>query len=159
MTTMNRNVLFANEIFATPKTMVSHATELDGCTMKTKQTAVIDGTLSNATIISVDDSPIKISALAVLRDCKIECHDLLVEGSFTGEIMAKGSVEVGDSALLQGTMHVAGTLLVNQLADTVEMTFVHVSPKKSAQAGESKASGNQVYQLKQSEQVELARVG
>lgn len=157
--TPNRNVLFTNEIFSAPKTMVSHATELDGGTLKIKQTGLIDGKLTDLVLVSSDDTPIKISALAVLENCKIECNDLLIEGSFTGEIKAKGNVEFGDSALVQGILHVGGTLLVNKLADAVDMKIVHFSPKKSEQAVESKASGHQVYQLKPSDAVDIARAG
>lgn len=141
---MSRNILFKDETFANPKTMISEHTELDGCNMKSKLGALIDGKLNNVIVTSSDDSPIKISALAVLTGCVINCTDLLIEGSFTGKINAKGSVELGESALVEGEASIEGTFVCSPLADSVDLKLIHPSPKKLAHDGESRTAASNV---------------
>lgn len=63
---MKRNVLFNDDAFSNPRTILSQHTEIEGGLLKVKMAGLIDGKLTSVSIISSDDSPIKISALAVL---------------------------------------------------------------------------------------------
>ena len=146
---MSRNILFKDDAFQSPNTMVSEHSEFEGASMKTKLVALIDGKLSKTTITSTDGSPIKISALAVLTDCIINCNDLLIEGSFTGQIIATGNVELGESALVQGEASIYGTFVCSPLADCVDMRLSHPSPQRVASAMDSKpAVAPGIYDLK-----------
>ena len=157
--TMSRNILFADDVFAKPKTMLSEYLELEGCTMRTNQVALIDGKLTDVTIISADNTPIKISALAVLTNCKIHCTDLLIEGQFSGEINAMGNIELGESAHVEGTAKVSGSLVISPLAEAVELKISHSSAKKAALVQETKPAPTSVYQLKSDQAMTLARAG
>lgn len=129
---MNRHVLFPSTTFDQPLTLVSEHTQLVAGTLKTSLTALIDGRLTDVHIECTDDTPIKISALATLVNCTIDCNDLLIEGAFSGEIKARGHVELGDSAQFQGNVTVGGQLLVSHLADAVDMRILRASAKASA---------------------------
>lgn len=125
----NRHAIFSSTVFDTPQTIVTERTELVSGTLKTSQTALIDGRLTDVHIECTDDTPIKISALANLVNCTINCKDLLIEGCFSGEIKARGNVELGESAQFQGNATVSGQLLVSQLADAVDMRILRSSAK------------------------------
>lgn len=129
-----RHALFTSNTFEEPQTLVSERTQLEAGTLKTSQTSLIDGRLTDVHIESSDDTPIKISALAILVNCTIHCKDLLIEGSFSGDIKAKGHVELGDSAQFQGTVSVAGQLLVSDMADAVDMRILRTSARPEAEA-------------------------
>jgi cytoskeletal protein CcmA (bactofilin family) len=78
---------------------------------------LVDGKLTNVTIKSVDGSPIYISALARLVDCNIEAADLLVEGSFSGNIIATGKAEFGSGCVVIGKLRRGAEVYVHRLAD------------------------------------------
>ena len=61
---MNRHTLFTFASTASPKTHVNEATNQDGGTLHIKGGALIDGKLKGVTIISTDDSMVRISAMA-----------------------------------------------------------------------------------------------
>jgi Polymer-forming cytoskeletal len=114
---MSRYKLFPDAKMDNPATKVSQTTDQEGGTMRIKGGALIDGQLNAVTIISTDGSPIKVSALAKLSKCVIECQDILIEGEFSGQITAKGDVEFGESGLIKGTVKHGGMLLIGCLTD------------------------------------------
>lgn len=119
---MSRYALFPSDCLASPKTRLSENTDQEGGTLRIKGGALIDGKLKGVTIISVDDSIIKISALATLDSCLVKGKDVIVEGIFSGEITAKGDVELGESCSVMGIINHGGGLMISGLADTVELT-------------------------------------
>ncbi|UUZ66301.1 hypothetical protein LP417_35395 (plasmid) [Polaromonas sp. P1-6] len=85
----------------------------------------------------MDDSPIKVSALATLDGCVVNCKDIIVEGIFSGEINAKGDVELGESCTVMGTISHSGGLMISGLADTAEVSTKKVAPAKAAETRSS----------------------
>lgn len=138
---MSRYKLFAEGNLPAPKTVVNETTDQEGGTLRLKGGALIDGRLTKVTIISVDDSPIKVSALATLDTCVVNCKDIIVEGIFSGEIHAKGDVELGESCTVMGSISHSGGLMISGLADTAEVTTKKVAPAKAAEARPSYFAG------------------
>lgn len=128
---MSRHTLFTPDRTASPKTHVSETTDQDGGILRIKGGALIDGKLKGVTIISTDDSMVKISAMASLAACIVQCKDLIVEGIFSGEIHAKGDVELGESCTVMGSIQHVGGLMISGLADTAELTTKKVGAAKA----------------------------
>ena len=74
---------------------------------------------------------VKISAMASLAACIVQCKDLIVEGIFSGEIHAKGDVELGESCTVMGSIQHVGGLMISGLADTAELTTKKVGAAKA----------------------------
>lgn len=130
---MNKYVLFNQDILKDAQTHVSESIIYEGGTLRVKGGAVIDGCLSKTTVISVDGSPIKVSALATLDSCILNCFDVIVEGSFSGEINAQGDVELGDTSTMQGTITHKGRVMVAALSDTEYVKIKKIVVPKSVQ--------------------------
>ena len=119
---MTRYALFDDTVLNNPSTMITSTTDQEGGILRVKGGALIDGKLTRVTIIVMDESPMKISALAHLDTCVINCQDIIIEGEFSGEINAKGDVELGDSCRVKGKLNHSGRLLIDcTLADTVDL--------------------------------------
>lgn len=127
---MSNYTLFEAETFKAPKTLVSNTTDQEGGTLRIKGGAKIDGKLTGVTIISTDNTPIKISALAELDKCILNGHDVLVEGVFNGEMNLTGDVELGESCTVVGVLKHSGRVLIGSLADTVDLHIVKVAAPK-----------------------------
>lgn len=130
---MNNYVLFDQDVLKTAQTHVGESIVYEGGTLRVKGGAVIDGCLAKTTVISVDGSPIKVSALATLDSCIINCRDVIVEGSFSGEIVAQGDVELTDTSTLQGTITHKGRVMVGALSDTEYVKIKKVAAQKNVQ--------------------------
>lgn len=76
----------------------------------------IDARLKNCTIQAMDGKPIVLTALGKMEDCFIKGEDVLICGDFSGEIQAKGDVEVTNTARMSGTIRAGGHALVSQFA-------------------------------------------
>lgn len=113
--------LFPADILSDAKTVIAHSIDFEGGTLRLSGGALIDGRLTRTTIISVDGSPTKISALANLDSCILNCKDIIIDGEFSGEINATGDVELGDTCRIQGTITHAGRVMTGALADTDAM--------------------------------------
>lgn len=117
----NRFTMFDIDSDPAPSTSISKSTDAEGGTLRIKGGALIDGKLTKVTIISTDNSRVQLSVTAVLETCIIECQDLIIEGSFSGEINAKGDVELGSTCTVKGKLNHVGRVLINGLADAVDM--------------------------------------
>jgi Polymer-forming cytoskeletal len=131
---MNRYTLFPDDCLVHPLTRLSENTDQEGGILRIKGGALIDGKLKGVTIISVDDSIIKISALATLDACLVHGKDVIVEGIFSGEITAKGDVELGESCSVMGTIEHGGALMISALAEIAELTTKKVGAVVQNQA-------------------------
>jgi len=76
----------------------------------------VDAALSQCTIVSQEGGPIVVSPLANCVECCVKAGDVIVSGDFTGEIIAKGDVEVTDSARIIGTIKAGGNVLLSPIA-------------------------------------------
>ena len=103
------------------KSLMPESLVFKGGTIDGKDSTLIDGKLSNTTITSVDNTPIYISSLAVLTECVINCHDLLIEGHFTGTINAKGKVELAAGCVVVGILNKADEVYMATLADVDDL--------------------------------------
>ena len=81
---------------------------LEGGTLRIKNGVLIDGKLTNVTIMSMTDAPIIVSALGRLTGCKVECVNFINEGEFDGEVTACENVEIKASATTRGTIQCGG---------------------------------------------------
>jgi cytoskeletal protein CcmA (bactofilin family) len=136
----NRCKLFPNDKLNAPKTVVSESTDQEGGTMRLKGGGLIDGKLKGVTIIVSDDSFLRISALATLDACVIHCKDIFIEGIVSGDINAKGDVELGESCTVMGSINHGGALMISALADTVEMHTRKVAQVNSTGASNAQAA-------------------
>ena len=120
--------LFTDSETADAKTIIPKSTSMEGGTLKTKGGAIIDAEeLSGVTLVSTDNSMIQLSALSDLKKCIISCHDIVIRGRFSGEITAKGKVEIGASAVVIGTIKHVGDLLVSGLSDSADLKTIKIA--------------------------------
>lgn len=128
---MSTYTLFANDILSDAKTVIGEAIELEGGTLRVNGGALIVGRLTRTTVVSVDGSPIKVSALATLDSCIINGKDVIVDGAFSGEINAQGDVELGDTCSIQGTITHKGRVMTGSLAETDHMKLKRFPQQKT----------------------------
>ena len=120
-----------------PRSMVPESLVLKNGVVEGHGGLLIDGKLSNAHIISTDDSLIHISALAKLTNCTIEGNDILIEGQVDATIHAKGDCEIGASAVMVGVLNIGGDLFKSRLADVKDL---HVNTLKPVEKSSSQTS-------------------
>ena len=124
------------------KSLVPESLIFKGGTIDGKDSTLIDGKLHGTTITSTDSTPVYISSLAHLTECVINCHDLLIEGHFTGTINAKGKVELAAGCVVVGVLNKDGEVYMATLADvddlqvrsikTPKLTSLPIAAKESA---------------------------
>lgn len=105
---------------------------------------LIDGRLSGCQIRSSDDSPICISALAVLDDRTIDGKDVLIEGQFSGTINARGKVEFASGCVATGIFNKGGEVYVHPLADLDDLRIKSMA--REAAAGADSGDGRRSLQ-------------
>lgn len=105
---------------ATPSIIIPELMEQEGGTLKLTGSAYIDGTFEKTTFRAVKGEAILLSALSMLNNCVIHCKDIMIEGDFTGDIYVKdgGTVEIGCSAVIRGTIYTDGMVIRHPLSDT-----------------------------------------
>ena len=128
---MTNYTLFPNDILADAKTVIGQDIEFEGGTLRVNGGALIVGRLTRTTILSIDGSPIKISALATLDSCIINGKDVIVDGEFSGEINAQGDVELSDTCSIEGTITHKGRVMTGGLADTERMKLKRFDKPKT----------------------------
>lgn len=124
------------------KSIVPASLNFKGGTIDGKDSTLIDGKLHGTTITSTDNTPIYISSMAHLTECVINCHDLMIEGHFTGTINAKGKVELAAGCVVVGILNKSDEVYMATLADvddlqvrsikTPKVTSLPIAAKESA---------------------------
>lgn len=99
-----------------PEDVVQRNLAFSGGTLLVRNGAQIDAALDSVSVVATDGKPIVLSALGKMKNCHIEGNDVLVQGEFSGEILAMGDVEVCDSATFKGTISAAGHVLLSPMA-------------------------------------------
>lgn len=108
---------FTNRDVEAAKTHVAELLNIKSGLLESKDGMLIDGRLTGCQIKSADDSPVYVSALAVLEDCTIDGNDVLIEGQFSGIINAKGKVEFASGCVATGIFNKGGESYLHPLAD------------------------------------------
>lgn len=93
----------------------------------------IDAKLKNVTVQAMDNKPIVLTALGKMDGCFIKGEDVLICGDFTGEIQAKGDVEVTNTARISGVVLTRGHALISPLAgesDEIKVARLPDDPPK-----------------------------
>lgn len=101
-------MIFAENIKEQSAQLIDEDFWLEGGTLRIKNGVLIDGKLTNVTIMSMTDAPIIVSALGRLTGCKVECVNFINEGEFDGEVTASENVEIKASATTRGTIQCGG---------------------------------------------------
>lgn len=151
--TIHKSVLFSfNRKAATaaamdqPDNILQRTLAFEGGTIVTKGSLQIDAALKGVKIVSTEDKPVVVTPLANCDTCVIQAHDVMVTGDFSGEIIAKGDVEISDSARFLGTIRAGGHVLVSPIASEageikivryVEQPVVSASEAEDARFGHS----------------------
>lgn len=120
---MISSILFSKErkpsvqaSMAAPDEILQNSIMIVGGTVFVHGGLQIDAKLRNSIVKSLDGKPIVVTALGKLQDCVIEGTDVLVCGDFSGEIVAKGDVEVTDTATFSGNIKTGGYALISPVA-------------------------------------------
>lgn len=135
MSDTNRKLfLFTDaEIIAANSLFPEHVT-IKNATLAGAKGFLIDSKMVDCHISTTDGSPVFISALAKLENCKVEAGDVLIEGYFSGSIAATGKVELGAGCTMAGTLTKGGAVFLHPEADFEELVIKSLksSPSKSA---------------------------
>lgn len=101
-----------------------------GGTVFVKGGLQIDATLKDVRVVAADNKPIVLTALGTMQGCSIEGADVLIAGTFSGQVLARGDVEVTDTAEFSGSIRSSGIVVVNPLAgDADEITIGRLPPE------------------------------
>jgi len=119
----------ANSI-ARPDDILQQGLVFVGGTVFVKGGLQIDATLKDVRVVAADNKPIVLTALGTMQNCSIEGADVLVAGTFSGQVLARGDVEVTDTAEFSGSIRSSGVVVVNPLAgDADEITIGRLPPE------------------------------
>lgn len=142
MSDTNRKLfLFTDaEIIAANSLFPEHVT-IKNATLAGAKGFLIDSKMADCHISTTDGSPVFISALAKLENCKVEAGDVLIEGYFSGSIAATGKVELGAGCTMAGTLTKGGAVFLHPEADFEELVIKSLksSPSKAAVPAERSA--------------------
>lgn len=115
---------------ARPDDILQQSLVFVGGTVFVKGGLQIDATLKDVRVVAVDNKPIVLTALGTMQNCSIEGADVLVAGTFSGQVLARGDVEVTDTAEFSGSIRSSGVVVVNPLAgDADEITIGRLPPE------------------------------
>ncbi|WP_234265199.1 polymer-forming cytoskeletal protein [Hydrogenophaga sp. NFH-34] len=119
----HKSVLFSFERKSTtaaaidqPDEVLQRTLAFHGGTILSKGSLQIDAALKDVTIISTEGKPVVVTPLGNCNSCCIQADDVLITGDFSGEVIAKGDVEVSHSARFVGTIRAGGHVLVSPIA-------------------------------------------
>lgn len=136
---------FSNRDVEAAKTHIAELLNIKSGVLESKDGMLIDGRLTACEIKSTDDSPVCISALAVLDDCTIDGNDILIEGQFSGTINARGKVEFASGCVATGIFNKGGEVYVHPLADLDDLRIKSMA--RDAAPGEDTSDGRRGLQV------------
>lgn len=116
----NKYKLFGT--IAPAQTLLPESLKVTGGIFEGEGGLLIDGTLKDSTIRSSDQSMIIISATAKLVNCTVDGHDVVIEGNFDGNLVARGDCEITSSATVIGTLKLGGDLYKARAADVTDLS-------------------------------------
>jgi len=123
---------FSQQVVESAKTHLAEHLNIKGGELEARDGTLIDARLAGCVVKSVDDSPICVSALAMLSDCTIEGKDVLIEGQFSGTIVASGRVEFASGCIATGILNRGGEVYFHPLADLDDLRIKTLARESGA---------------------------
>jgi cytoskeletal protein CcmA (bactofilin family) len=124
------------DTLAKPSGVMQQGFRFAGGTMFVKGGVQIDAQFNGVNIESEDGGLVHVTALGNLESCLIKGGDVMISGDFTGEIVAKGDVEVTNTARIKGTIRAGGVVLVSPLSmDKGDVKILPLQRHETAKEG------------------------
>jgi len=125
------------DTLAKPSGVMQQGFRFAGGSMFVKGGVQIDAQFNGVNIESEDGGLVHVTALGKLESCIIKGGDVMISGDFTGEIVAKGDVEVTNTARIKGVIRAGGMVLVSPLAmDKGDVKILPLQQHEFANEGE-----------------------